>query len=53
MNEEFFASWQNRTNSKAEASDSKGDSIETMFDGDDLKADVEISFEQSIQEGGI
>ena len=53
VNEEFFASWQNRTNSKAEASDSKGDSIETMFDGDDLHAEVEITFEQSIQEGGI
>ena len=48
VNEEFFASWQNRTNSKAETSDSKGDSIETMFDGDDLKAEVDITFDQSI-----
>ena len=59
VNEEFFSSWQNRTKSKVNWDDADGAasgdkrSIETMFDGKDLQADVELTFDECIQEGGV
>ena len=54
VNEEFFSSWQNRTKSKVNWDDTEGGStkdkksIETMFDGRDLYADLDLTFEECI-----
>jgi len=46
VNEEFFSSWQNRTNNHKSSFDAGSDeqALHAMFDGRDLYADVEVSF---------
>ena len=54
VNEEFFSSWQNRTNNHGQSFEEGAEqTIETMFDGKNLKADVKVSFAESMQEGGV
>ena len=52
VNEEFFTSWQNRTSnfkSTFQTDPKAGEkTLETMFDGGDLHADVELSFAEVI-----
>ena len=48
VNEEFFNSWQNRTNTSGAAS-----SIEQAFNGRDHSVDVEVTFDEVMQEGGV
>ena len=50
MNEEYFNSWQNRTNTYKSTDNQK---IEKMFDGEDIHAEVEVTFDEVMQEGGI
>ena len=54
VNEEFFSSWQNRTNNhKSKFGENDGEStFETMFDGKNLYTDVEVTFAEAMQEGG-
>ena len=57
VNEEFFSSWQNRTNNfNFSFGSEKGEgpqSIETLFDGRDLYVDIEVSFAEAMQVGGV
>lgn len=52
VNEEFFSSWQNRTNNHKNTG-SEGTSIEKMFDGGSITVDVEVTFSEVMQEGGV
>ena len=61
-NDQFFSSWQNRTNSHqnyhgntADSSQNpnhENNSIDTMFDGKSLSVDVEITFAEAVKDGG-
>lgn len=57
VNEEFFSSWQNRTNNFKSSFKKPGadgeHSVDTMFDGNDLEVDVEVTFAEVMQEGGV
>ena len=55
MNEEFFSSWQNRTNNYKSSFDASGEeeALQSMFDGRNLYVDVEVSFAEVMQEGGV
>ena len=56
VNEEFFSSWQNRTNNHSASFQQGADgekTIETMFDGKDLYVDVDVTFAEVMQEGGV
>ena len=57
VNEEFFSSWKNRTNNFKSSFKNPGtdgeNSLDTMFDGNDLAIDVEVDFAEVMQEGGI
>jgi len=54
VNDEFFAAWQNRTFNFNQSFDGEGEQmdpekeLETMFDGRDLYAEVQVSFEESM-----
>ena len=50
VNEEFFSSWQNRTNNhKQNFGDNDGENtFETMFDGKNLYTDVEVTFAEAM-----
>lgn len=56
VNEEFFSSWQNRTNNFkdnfADGQEGGEQTLESMFDGRDLYVDIEVPFELAMQEGG-
>ena len=53
VNEEFFSSWQNRTNNFKSGADGSEKSIEAMFNGCDAQVEVEATFAEVMQEGGV
>ena len=52
-NDQFFSSWQNRTNNNSFTGDSsqnlnQQNTVDTMFDGKSLSVDVEITFAEAV-----
>ena len=51
INEEFFSSWQNRTNNFKSSYDSYtegGEDAPEMFDGHNLYVDLDVTFEEAM-----